>query len=96
MEVAEAQGGMIGHDFLVVSGFYQDWPVVTKKVHMLDTSVPSAGWVPMDDVIYSDGVTHAMHVVVGNLFYLCGGWVEGHPGTTTGTYKYFKYSYEPL
>ena len=35
LHVAESQGGMIGNDFIVVSGFWNKWDQVTKEVHKL-------------------------------------------------------------
>ena len=75
LNVAESQGGMIGNDLLVVSGFSGDWGVVTKKVFKLDTTNPNADWEEQDEVLYPTGVSHTGFVINGQKFYICGGYI---------------------
>jgi len=85
MRLGESQGGMLGHDFMVMSGFVKDWVHVTKEVYKLDTTDPDAEWVRQDDILYPDGVSHTGFAIVGQKFYVCGGYLGPTPGPNTGT-----------
>jgi len=75
---------MIGNDFFLCGGFHEE-PLggiraATARSWKLDTSNPAATWVENDNMPISIGVTHGGSVVVGQKFYLCGGYLGGHPG----------------
>lgn len=81
--VAEAQGAMIGEDLCVFSGFNEPdggYDAATTRNYALDTSDPNAQWRRLDDLPVSEGITHGGFVVVGTKFYMCGGYLGGHPG----------------
>ena len=69
----EAQGAVIGKDFVMIGGFANGIKAATTKTYSLDTSDPNADWQKMDDLPISQGVTHGAFVVVGQKFYMCGG-----------------------
>jgi N-acetylneuraminic acid mutarotase len=79
LEVAESMGGMVGDDFLVVSGFEGEWTDVTRSVYSYNTKDPNAKWQKMDDVPVT-GFTHAAFAIVGKIIYICGMYVGGTPG----------------
>jgi len=72
-------------EFLIASGFVNDWSIVTKNVYKLDTTVGSANWVRQDDIISPDGISHTGFAFVGQKFYVCGGYIGKNPGPNTGT-----------
>lgn len=83
---AEAQGQIIGSDLVLVSGFSEEWDFASPKVYSLDLTDPCPdGWTERDEVPVPQGLTHAAALVVPgtNEFYLCGGYVGGHPGVHT-------------
>ncbi len=69
----EAQGAMIGTDFVIVGGFANGIDAATTNVYSLDMSNPNANWQEMDDLPISKGVSHGAYVVIGSKFYMCGG-----------------------
>ena len=85
LKVGESQGAMIGNELVIVSGFWNSWKGVTKQVYKLDTTDPNAVWDRQDDVLYPVGVSHCAFVVVGQKFYICGGFEGAHPGPHVGT-----------
>jgi N-acetylneuraminic acid mutarotase len=90
--VSEAQGGLLGNDFVVFSGFVGTSWTATRKVFALDTSDLNSTWREMDDVPVVEGITHTGHVVVNfTKFYMCGGYVGSytpHPKPTDVCYLY--------
>ena len=86
---------MIGKDFVLVSGFSGGWGFATPKVYALDTSDPNANWRPMDDLPVYSGITHGAFVVVGNKYYMCGGYLGGHPGPHIKTCLVYDHSIQP-
>ena len=44
LNVAEAQGKLIGDDFIIISGFKNGWTKVTNRNFALDLSDPNAEW----------------------------------------------------
>jgi len=77
---------MIGK-WLVIAGGFHEPPdggirAATNKSWKLDTSDPTANWIPNDDLPDSLalGVTHGATVIVGDKLYICGGYLGGHPG----------------
>jgi len=80
---AESQGAMIGNDFIVISGFHASgggYGAATAQNYALDTSNSNAKWRRMDDLPVKEGITHGAFVVIGKKFYMCGGYLGGHPG----------------
>jgi N-acetylneuraminic acid mutarotase len=73
---AEAQGGIVGHDLVVISGFRNVYATATAHVYALDLNnvdENSSEWRRMDDIPIAEGVTHAAYTIVGTKVYLCGG-----------------------
>ena len=79
--LAEGQGGMIGKDFVITSGYFQGYKQATAKTFALDTTNPSATWRPRDDIPIALGVTHAATLIVGTKMYVMGGYLGGDLGT---------------
>jgi len=71
---------VIGNELLIVSGFVNSWAEVTKAVYKLDTTDPNAQWEQQDDIISQLGISHAGFAAVGQLFYICGGYMGPNPG----------------
>jgi len=78
--VAEAQGAMIGKDFVISSGFYETVKQATPQTYALDTSNSGATWHRMDDLPIELGVTHAPAVIIGTKMYMMGGYLGGNLG----------------
>jgi N-acetylneuraminic acid mutarotase len=76
---AEAQGAIIGDDYLVVSGFTMGYNNATAKNYALRLRDPAAQWRAMDDLPVTAGITHGAFAVVGLKLYMCGGYLGGHP-----------------
>jgi N-acetylneuraminic acid mutarotase len=72
---AEAQGGIIGDDLVIISGFTMGYKQATAKVYALNLRDPLAPWRAMDDLPVQPGITHAAYAVVGLKLYMCGGYV---------------------
>lgn len=84
LKVAESIGAMMGDNFLLVSGFKDDWSLATPVAMMLDVSNSSATWQRVDDHPQALGTTHGGFATVGkNKFYQCGGYLDGGKGTST-------------
>jgi hypothetical protein len=83
LNVAEAQGMMIGDTFVVYGGFWKEWGVASNMTYTLDTSNATAKWERVDDIPIFEGLTHGAHAHVGTKIYNCGGYVGGHPGVHT-------------
>jgi hypothetical protein len=81
--VAEAQGAMMGATLVVVSGFLRRFKQVTRRTYSIDTSRHFPRWRRRDNHPIHLGITHAGSAVVGTKFYMCGGYVGGHPGPHT-------------
>jgi hypothetical protein len=81
---AEAQGAMMGDQFMLVSGYSGNWYYTTPAAKWLDVANPTATWQDLDDHPIALGVTHGGFVVVGGTkFFMCGGYVGGGHGPTT-------------
>jgi hypothetical protein len=74
---------MIGSTFLLISGFKDAYNATTNHTYSLDTTNATAVWVRQDDVPIRSGITHSGHVVARGQFFMCGGYVGGHPGPHT-------------
>ena len=81
INVAEAQGSMIGKDFVIFSGFKNGYSMATTETYALDMSASDASWRRMDDMPFPQGLTHLGIAVVGMKAYICGGYVGGSLGT---------------
>lgn len=81
INVAEAQGSMIGNDFVIFSGFKNGYSNATTETYALDLSVSDASWRRMDDMPFQQGLTHLGIAVTGLKAYICGGYVGGSLGT---------------
>jgi hypothetical protein len=93
--VAEAQGAMIGKDFVIISGFTEGYDQVTPQVYAKDGTVPEADWKRMDDMPVSVGITHAAFFVLGSKFFMCGGYLGGNPGPHIPTCLVYDHSVTP-
>jgi hypothetical protein len=74
LNVAEAQGKLIGNDFIIISGFDNGWTQVTNRNFALDMSNPNAEWRELAVMpVFPEGITHSGYVVIGQKFFMCGG-----------------------
>ena len=82
ISVVEAQGGMIGNDLCVVSGFLNGADDSTPNIYCIDTQDTTADWVQRVSLKDADsiegtklgiGLSHGAEAVVGSKFYVCGG-----------------------
>jgi hypothetical protein len=73
-------GAMIGDDFVIVSGFFDGFDGVTKKVYALKTTDPTAVWREMDEVPTDQGFSHAAYSIKGTVMFVCGAYVGPTPG----------------
>ena len=68
---------MIGNDFVVISGFHDDYGGITNATRenwARDATIPETPWRSMDPLPTPYGITHAAFVLVGTKFYMCGGY----------------------
>jgi len=89
---------MIGEDFVLIGGFYKPgggFDVATAKKFALDTSKTNADWRAIEDLPVTEGITHAAFVVVGTKFYMCGGYLGGHPGPHIPTCLMYNHAKAP-
>jgi N-acetylneuraminic acid mutarotase len=86
---------MIGIDFVIISGFTKGFGQATPQVYAKDGTVPEANWRRMDDMPVSEGITHAAFFVLGSKFYMCGGYLGGHPGLHIPTCLIYDHSVAP-
>jgi len=88
---------MIGNDFVIISGFRGSYRAATAENYALDTTNSNASWRRMDDLpeLQSQGITHGAFVVIGNKFYMCGGYLGGHPGPHIKTCLVYDHSIAP-
>jgi len=78
--LAESQGGVIGDYLLLTGGFDYSFSETTTDTYKLDLTDPDAAWQKQDSYPLADGITHGAAVVIGDKFYICGGYLGGHPG----------------
>jgi N-acetylneuraminic acid mutarotase len=83
--LAESQGGMIGNDMILFSGFTRSFKNVTDRMMAFDTSLTTttAVWRELDPFPVTIGLTHAGYVFHNNHLYTCGGYVGGNPYPAT-------------
>jgi N-acetylneuraminic acid mutarotase len=75
LSIGESQGGILGNDMLVFSGFVNGFGQSTPACYALDLNSPTAQWRRMNDLPITEGLTHGAVVIVGLKAYLCGGYV---------------------
>jgi N-acetylneuraminic acid mutarotase len=93
--VGEANGGLVGNDLVIISGFYNGVNQCTTQNYALDITNPSASWRRMDDHPIALGISHTMTVIVGMKIYMCGGYVGGDPGPHTDQCFVYDHSIAP-
>lgn len=71
--VAEAQGGIVGRDRIVISGFINNYSAATPATYAINLDDPDSQWRQMDDMPVSEGITHAAVAIFGTKVYMCGG-----------------------
>lgn len=81
--LAEGQGGLIGNDLVIVSGFSDNYTHATLESYALNLEDPTAEWRRVDDLPLKMGITHAAYVIVDTKMYMCGGNFGGFPGETS-------------
>jgi N-acetylneuraminic acid mutarotase len=75
LPIGESQGGIIGRDLLVFSGFTDGFGQSTARCYAKNLDDDKAQWRRMDDLPISEGLTHGAVVIVGLKAYMCGGYV---------------------
>ena len=95
IQVAEAQGAMIGSDFVITSGFNGGYSTATPETYALDMFTPNAPWRRMDDMPFPLGLTHLGIAVKGMKAYVCGGYVGGSLGIHNGSCFEYDHSVAP-
>ena len=82
ISVVEGQGGMIGDNFCLVSGFLNNADDTTPDIYCIDSQNTDADWVERVGLKDSDsiegtslgiGLSHGAVAIVGPKLYLCGG-----------------------
>ena len=91
--LAEAQGGMVGEDFVLIGGFTTEWNHASTMVYARNVKEQTSFWRRMDDI--PSPVTHAATAVVGSKLFLCGGYVGGNPGPDSNLCFVFDHSNPP-
>jgi hypothetical protein len=95
IQVAEAQGTMIGNDFIITSGFKGGYSVATPETYAINMITPNATWRRMDDMPFPLGLTHLGVAVKGLKAYFCGGYVGGSLGIHNGSCFQYDHSLAP-
>jgi hypothetical protein len=95
LNVAEAQGAMIGNDLVVVSGFRDKWTNATAQTYARTVTSSGSNWRRMDDLPVPQGISHGSFVVVGQKFYMCGGYLGGSPGPHTSYCLVYNHAQAP-
>lgn len=70
LTVLEAQGAIIGDDFVVISGFTNGVSSATNHNYALDLTNPNANWRRVADLPVRQGITHGAFAVVGTKLYM--------------------------
>jgi N-acetylneuraminic acid mutarotase len=95
ISVAEAQGTMIGNDFIVTSGFKDGYDSATPETYAFDMFDSNANWRRMEDMPFPIGLTHLGVAVKGMTAYFCGGYVGGSLGLQNGSCFQYDHSIAP-
>lgn len=95
IQVAEAQGTMIGNDFIITSGFKGGYTAATAETYALDMFTPNSRWRRMDNMPFPLGLTHLGVAVKGKKAYFCGGYVAGSLGVHNGSCFQYDHSIAP-
>jgi hypothetical protein len=85
LTVAEAMGAKIGDDLLIIGGFIGGYNETTKQAFARNLTDEDAEWRRVDDMPTSLGITHAAYAVVGEMLFMCGGYLGGNIGLETDT-----------
>jgi hypothetical protein len=88
-------GGVVGDQFVVVSGYSRSIYNATRIVYAYDTKNSSAQWRRMDDLPFVDGLTHMSFAKRGGMLYTCGGYIGATPGPETNLCLSFNHSQPP-
>lgn len=84
LSVAEAQGGRIGDDLVIIGGFKDGYDATTTDTFALNMSNPDGGWRPLDSLPVYVGVTHGAFALIGDTtMAMCGGYTGGNLGQET-------------
>ena len=95
IQVAEAQGTMIGRDFVITSGFNGSYITATPETYALDMYTQNSSWRRMDDMPFPTGLTHLGVAVKGRKAYFCGGYTGGSLGVHNGSCFQYDQSIAP-
>jgi Kelch motif len=89
--VVEAQGGFIGTDLFLFTGFNGSASTATDKAVYFDTV--SEVWTEVDPIPNPMGLSHMGGVVVGNKVYACGGFLGGLGSNYMATSECYVYTH---
>jgi N-acetylneuraminic acid mutarotase len=95
ISVAEAQGTVIGNDFVITSGFKNGYNAATPETYAINMFNPNADWRRMDDMPFPIGLTHLGVAVKGMKAFFCGGYVGGSLGIHNGSCFQYDHSILP-
>jgi hypothetical protein len=95
IQVAEAQGTVIGNDFVITSGFKSGYSMATTETYALDMFKTNDTWRRMDDMPFPMGLTHRGVAVKGMKAYFCSGYVGGTLGIHNGSCFEYYHSISP-
>lgn len=70
LRVTEAQGRILGNDFVVVSGFTDQYTKATDTNHALDLNDSGASWRKIAPLPVEVGITHGATTVIGDKLYM--------------------------
>jgi len=74
--LAESHGGIIAEQYLFMTGgFDSGYGQTTSDTYRLDLTDPDAVFEKQDSYPRARGITHGASVIVGNKFYICGGYL---------------------
>jgi Galactose oxidase, central domain len=76
---------LIENDFVLFSGFTMNFFTnLTRKVFAYNMTAGTKGsWREMQEIPIEVGLTHGAYVVVGSSMYICGGYLDHHPGNSS-------------
>lgn len=77
--LAESQGGIIGGQYLLMTGgFDAGYGQTTSDTYRLDLSDPNAVFEKQDSYPRALGITHGASLIIGDKFYICGGYLGAY------------------
>lgn len=95
ISVAEAQGTLIGNDFIITSGFKDGYDEATTETYAINMFNVNANWRRMDNMPFPAGLTHLGVAVKGMKGYFCGGYVGGALGIHNGSCFQYDHAVAP-